>query len=328
MRKQVAIFLPIFILTGILHTQILFANRDEDANKYYLDAYNLYKLGKMDESLEALNKVLEINPDHAEAHFGIGSIYFRQNLLKEAVEAFTRVTRIKPEYIEAHQRLWLVYKKLGMNDKAEEELLKYKKHTEKRMQAMGGGTPQQVTKPATPPSSPSSRGVENKASKPEESTVGTPGETKVAETRPETGAKPEESGSLVVEPSKPHLVQQARRPVQPGRPAVKPVRPAVEPPRTLSETRLTAADVEPDADPSSPYIKVDRKNPAHKHLFKPFRKVNSVLLQNPFKKIAEKWNKSYAGKFFQGLVYYIVGVQVWLGIVATLCVYFRKVKKE
>ena len=138
-KNLVAFF--IFILVGILHMPILFADRDDEANKLYLDAYNLYKLGKIDQSLEMLKKVIEITPDHAEAHFGMGSIYFRQNMFDDAVKEFTKVTRIKPEYVEAYQRLWLAYKKLGMNDKAEEELLKYKKLIEERMQTMGGGSP-------------------------------------------------------------------------------------------------------------------------------------------------------------------------------------------
>src|SRR3990170_5697202 len=147
-KNLVAFF--IFILVGMLHMPILFADREDEANKLYLDAYNLYKLGKIDQSLEILKKVVEINPDHAETHFGMGSIYFRQNMFDDAVKEFTKVTKIKPEYVEAYQRLWLAYKKLGMNDKAEEELLKYKKLLEERMQAMGAGSPQ-VAKPVATP---------------------------------------------------------------------------------------------------------------------------------------------------------------------------------
>ena len=151
----------------MLHMQVLFADRDDEANKSYLDAYNMYKLGKMDQSLEMLKKVVELSPDHAEAHFGMGSIYFRQNMFDDAVKEFTKVTKIKPEYVEAYQRLWLAYKKLGMNDKAEEELSKYKKLIEERMQSMGGGSPQ-VAKPVSPPPQREER-VE--ASKPEETKV-------------------------------------------------------------------------------------------------------------------------------------------------------------
>ena len=197
MKKNLVAFF-IFILVGMLHMPILFADRDDEANKLYLDAYNLYKLGKIDQSLELLKKVIEINPDHAEAHFGMGSIYFRQNMFDDAVKEFTKVTKTKPEYVEAYQRLWLAYKKLGMNDKAEEELLKYKKLIEERMQTMGGGSPQ-VAKPVSPPPQREEQVAETKPAetkvepyrppetRPPETTVPEP---KVAETRPsevETG---------------------------------------------------------------------------------------------------------------------------------------------
>lgn len=333
MRKYISIFVSIFILSGVFHAHILFAGREDDANKFYLDAYNLYKLGKMDESLEVLKKVTELNPDHAEAHFGMGSIYFRQNLFDDAVKEFTKVTRIKPEYVEAYQRLWLAYKKLGMNDKAEEELLKYKKLIEDRMQAMAGGA-SQVAKPVTPPPSPPKKEPAEVESKPEKPPVQP--ETRVAESRPsETEAKtekpvvvkpttpaPEESRPSVVEAPRSPIVQP---PLQPVKPPVQPIRPAVEPPKTLEETK-PKTDV--DSEPSSPYIKVDRKNPAYHQLFKPFKKVRSALFQNPFKKFSDKWKGSYFGRIFQGIVYYIIGIQIWLCIVAALCIYFRKVKRE
>src|SRR3989339_914232 len=197
MKKYLVVFI-IFSLVSMLHMQVLFADRDDEANKSYLDAYNLYKLGKMDQSLEMLKKVVEVSPDHAEAHFGMGSIYFRQNMFDDAVKEFTKVTKIKPEYVEAYQRLWLEYKKLGMNDRGEEELLKYKKLIEERMQSMGGGSPQ-VAKPVSPPPEKEERVEESKPpetkvesyrppeTRPPETTVP---ETRVAESRPsevETG---------------------------------------------------------------------------------------------------------------------------------------------
>jgi len=95
MKKLLPILISIFILSGFFNTRQLLADRDEDANKTYLDAYNMYKLGKLEQSLELLKKVIELNPDHAEAHFGMGSIYFRQNMFDDAVKEFTKVTKIK-----------------------------------------------------------------------------------------------------------------------------------------------------------------------------------------------------------------------------------------
>jgi tetratricopeptide (TPR) repeat protein len=328
MKKYLVVFV-IFSLVSMLHLQILFAERDDEANKCYLDAYNLYKLGKMDQSLEMLKKVVEVSPDHAEAHFGMGSIYFRQNMFDDAVKEFTKVTKIKPEYVEAYQRLWLAYKKLGMNDRAEEELLKYKKLIEERMQSMGGGSPQ-VAKPVSPPPQREER-VE--ASKPEETKVEpyrppetrppetTVPETKVAESRPPE-VETQTERSAVVKPVVPPQEESRPSVVAPVPPSVvaRPVEPLKLPQEMKSATKLEEY--------KSPYIKVDKKDPAYKNLFKPFKKMGSTLFQSPQKKsvTVTKLQKTYFGKLIKGFLYYIIIVQIWLGIVASFCIYFLKPK--
>lgn len=346
MKKYSLVYLPIFILIGMLYMQPLFAQRDDEANKYYLDAYNLYKLGKLDQSLEMLRKVIEINPDHAEAHFGMGSIFFRQNMFDDAVKEFTKVTRIKPEYVEAYQRLWLAYKKLGMNDKAEEELQKYKKLIEERMQSMVGGSPQ-VVKPVTP--SPQ-RGAQEEKPKPEEAPpsetkveVSRPTETKLPETAsPDTRVTESKPPETETPPVRPMVVKPVSPPSEGTRPPASGRSSVTEPgaPALLETTKqLEKRYTEPPKPPTeekpaaetgykSPYIKVDKKDPAYKHLFKPFKKVGSTLFKSPFKKRAEKLEKTYVGKLIKGLLYYIVTIQIWLCIVAFLGIYFFKTKKE
>ena len=332
MKKYLVVFI-IFSLVSMLHIQVLFADRDDEANKCYLDAYNLYKLGKMDQSLEMLKKVVEVSPDHAEAHFGMGSIYFRQNMFDDAVKEFTKVTKIKPEYVEAYQRLWLAYKKLGMNDRAEEELLKYKKLIEERMQSMGGGSPQ-VAKPVSPPPQKEERVEESKPeetkvepyrppeTRPPETTVP---ETRVAESRP-PDVETQTERSPVVKPVVPPQEEYRPPVVAPVPPViVRPVEPRqVEPPQPPQEMK-SATKLE---EYRSPYIKVDKKDPAYKNLFTPFKKMGSTLFQSPQKKsvTVTKLQRTYFGKLIKGFLYYIVIVQIWLGIVASFCIYFLKPK--
>lgn len=345
MKKYLLIFFSMAVFTGALSFQPLFADRDDEANRCYLDAYNLYKLGKLDQSLEMLKKVIEINPDHAEAHFGMGSIFFRQNMFDDAVKEFTKVTRIKPEYVEAYQRLWLAYKKLGMNDKAEEELQKYKKLIEERMQSMVGGSPQ-VVKPVTPPK----REEPEEKPEPEESEPPEAEEetAQPAETRPQEATGP---GARVPEsrvqeepaeqdrpiPEKPEAsVPGEPPPLSSGKPSVLETRRTdvlettkhlgqryTEPPKPPDEMKREPSE---ESGYQSPYIKVDKKNPAFKHLFKPFKKVGVTFFKNPLKKITEKWRGTYAGKLVKGILYYVVTIQIWLCIVAILGIYFVKRK--
>ncbi len=338
MKKNILFFFLTVFITGVLQAQILFAAEDEESNKFYLEAYNMYKLGKLEQALEVLKKVVTITPDHAEAHFGMGSIYFRQNMFDDAVKEFTKVTKIKPEYVEAYQRLWLAYKKLGMNDRAEEELAKYKKLIEERMQAMGGGGAPQVAKPVAPP--PPQAKEQKEKPKPEpyleerkpvvaRPSEAEPPETKAAESSPVyLGEKkekptivkpviptPEESRSLALE-KKPTVMREVKLP------DAKPK----EQPNVLTDLR---SSIKLDQDYKSPYIKIDKKDPAYKSLFKPFRKVGSTLFRDPKKKHAEvEIKKPYFGKLAKGFVYYIAVVQIWLGVTACLCIYFFKQKKN
>ena len=150
--------------------------------------------------------------------------------------------------------------KLGMNDKAEEELLKYKKLIEERMQTMGGGSPQ-VAKPVSPPPKREERPADIKPAetkvepyrppetRPPETTVP---ETKVAETRPPE-VKTQTENSTVVKPVLPP--QEKARPsvAAPAPPPVvaRPVEPPKPPHEMKSATKLEEY--------KSPYIKVDKK---------------------------------------------------------------------
>lgn len=331
-KKYLAAFF-VFVLVGAFNVQALLAQKEDEANKFYLDAYNLYKLGKMDQSLEMLKKVVAMSPEHAEAHFGMGSIYFRQNMFDDAVKSFTKVTRIKPEYVEAYQRLWLAYKKLGMNDKAEEELLKYKKLIEERMQSMGGGSPQ-VAKPVSPPPQreervedpiPAETKVETyrpPETHPQETTIP---ETKVAESRPPE-VEPQQGEATVEKPVVPPREEYSPPPVAPVPPVI--VRPAEpireEPPKPPKEMESVTKPEEY----KSPYIKIDKKDPAYKSLFKPFKKMGSKFFQSPQKKSGHvtEVRKTHFGKIIKGFVSYILIVQIWLVVVASFCMYFLKPK--
>lgn len=344
MKKNLFYIFLTVVITSVLQAQILFAAEDEESNKLYLEAYNQYKLGKLEQSLEVLKKVVAITPDHAEAHFGMGSIYFRQNMFDDAVKEFTKVTKIKPEYVEAYQRLWLAYKKLGMNDRAEEELAKYKKLIEERMQSMGGGGAPQVAKPVTPPPPPREQAEKPKpepepepvkeerkpvavrptepvpVEKPVEKKIIVPKPVELTEKmeKPETAKPaiptPEESRSLVALGKKPPIMRELKP--QEGTPKEQ-----------LSVLTDLRSSIKLDPDYKSAYIKVDKKDPAYKNLFKPFKSVGSALFRDPKKKYSQVTiEKPYFGVMAKGFIYYIVAIQIWLGIAACLCIYLFKPK--
>lgn len=337
-------FIPIFIpiLIFVYFCKVLFADRYDEANIYYLDAYNLYRMGKVDQSMELLKKVIEIDPDHAEAHFGMGSIYFRQNMYDDAVREFTRVTRIKPEYAQAYERLWLAYKKLGINDKAEESLQNYRKIIAERMQSMAGEAPQ-IVKPVTPPpqqeksSVAESQTSETRAgtSQPseKESSGKTVPETKLAESRPsetEEEKKNEEAEEKkniisVVKPVITQLKESAERSDKEAKTSIsETIQPGTASAKLPKQSSKIPSNTYPVKESKDTQVNVNKYNTEYQNTFKPFKMIGSILFKNPFRKSIDKQEKSFKDKFLKCVVYYIMTVQVWLCVVTSLFVYSRK----
>lgn len=333
-------FIPILILFLVFFCKALFADRYDQANEYYLEAYNLYKIGKVDESMELLKKVIELDPDHAEAHFGMGSIHFRQNRYDDAAREFTRVTHIKPEYAQAYERLWLAYKKLGMNDKAEESLQNYRKIISERMQAMTGESPR-IVRPVTPPPQqeksgmtgsqpPGTRGETPQPSVKESSGKTTP-ETKLAEARsPETEEEEKENSISSVKPVSPQVKESAEPSEKGAKTSIlatgppgteEPVKP-VKPSRQSSTIPLNPS---PDKKYKDSQATVTQSNAKYQTVFKPFKMIGAILFKNPLRKNADKYAESFKDKLLKWFIYYIATVQVWLCVVTSLFIYFRKI---
>ena len=85
----------------------------------------LYKqTGKLQDSVIANQKVLEISPNDAEAHSNLGVTLRDLGRLEEAETSYKTAIAIKPDYAEAHSNLGNTLKELGRLEDAE---LSYKK---------------------------------------------------------------------------------------------------------------------------------------------------------------------------------------------------------
>jgi hypothetical protein len=324
MKKYLIVFLALIIINAH-HRQILFADRYGDANKQYMEAYNLYRVGKVDESLELLKKVIEIDPDHAEAYFGMGSVYFRQGNFEDAIKAFNMVIRIKPEYAQAFERLWLAYKRLGMEDEANEALQAYRKIVADRMKTMNEGS-SQGAKPATPPSQETQKAAE---SRPPERRVPTSQPQPVERQRPPAAAVPGER-SVAPRPQTTETKVEKPSPVRPvapkqetpvGAPVVR--TPKQSPVETKPvETRPTQTPRQSPVSPDIEYKPPSGKRSSYKYRYF-FKPVKSL-----FYKSTGILKESYLGRLLMGFLYYIMVVQIWLCIVASFFVYFRKTKLQ
>jgi tetratricopeptide (TPR) repeat protein len=111
---------------------------NETAIDWFMKGYDLYNLGRINESLEAYNRSLELNPEdyeawnnrgidegllgrydaallsfqnavglnesYAEAWYNMGAIYDLKGLPYTAVQAYKKATQINPDYQKAWER--------------------------------------------------------------------------------------------------------------------------------------------------------------------------------------------------------------------------------
>ena len=107
--------------------------RNVDAMKLRGDA--LYLLGKDQEAEESLTAALRIQPDHRNALYALGRIYYQQHRYVESAKQFERIISQDARDYRAHDNLALAYEALNEDKKAVLHYLKaldlvYKDHPE------------------------------------------------------------------------------------------------------------------------------------------------------------------------------------------------------
>ena len=78
----------------------------------------------MDKAVVAFKKAIEINPDDATAHSGLGFVYYTQGLLDKAITAYRKVVEINPDYGGAYYHLACAYSLKSKKTSAIESLQK------------------------------------------------------------------------------------------------------------------------------------------------------------------------------------------------------------
>lgn len=70
------------------------------------------------EAIEAYQKAVEADPQFADAHCNLGSVYFNQNRRDLARECFVRALEIEPGHVEANLNLGAVFEEVGRDEAA------------------------------------------------------------------------------------------------------------------------------------------------------------------------------------------------------------------
>jgi len=90
----------------------------DDAGAHYNLGAVLKYLGRLDVAATSYRRALELKPDFAEAHSNLGNVLKGLGLLDEAVASYRQTLKIKPDSAETHNNLGNALKDLGRLDDA------------------------------------------------------------------------------------------------------------------------------------------------------------------------------------------------------------------
>jgi len=94
---------------------------DASANGLFLAGRDLLNQHKDREAIKAFKDSIKLNPDDAEAQYGLGIANFRMGRFRDAADAFKKASALQPRMAKAHYGLGLAYQELGMEKQLIEE---------------------------------------------------------------------------------------------------------------------------------------------------------------------------------------------------------------
>jgi len=87
--------------------------RRKDLKRYLGDAARAAAAGRHKEAEDLYRRILEIDPDHAEANFHLGALASRRGDYRVALDLLRRAVELKPDFAQAWHTLGLFYDALG-----------------------------------------------------------------------------------------------------------------------------------------------------------------------------------------------------------------------
>jgi Flp pilus assembly protein TadD/SAM-dependent methyltransferase len=109
---------------GKLNESLVATQKSVQLNPQDAGAHNnlgvmLQELGRLDEAEISYRQAITLKPDYAKAHNNLGVTLHELGRLDEAVASYRKVIELKPDYAEAHNNLGVTLHELGRLDEAE-----------------------------------------------------------------------------------------------------------------------------------------------------------------------------------------------------------------
>lgn len=89
-----------------------------EAEEWVDKGNNAYDANDYDEAIKCYKKAADLDPNLVNAHYNLGVIYGKKEMLDNAIAEYNKVLAINPRYYAAHNNLGAVYMKKGRLDAA------------------------------------------------------------------------------------------------------------------------------------------------------------------------------------------------------------------
>lgn len=118
LARGVAAYLANDYQEALVHFRRVIEINADDADGHFGLGAVYADLGRYREAIDAFKRTIRLKPDYAVAHYNLGANYGKLGRWQEAIDPFRQAVRIKPDYAVAHFNLGVVYGKLGREQEA------------------------------------------------------------------------------------------------------------------------------------------------------------------------------------------------------------------
>ena len=310
------LFLRILFLAFFLIFSVASTYASGNFKEFYNKGIDFYKQGKYDQAGEEFKKAIELKPNDVYALYGLGNTYYCKAKYDDAVKIYAKAISINPDYAKVHYSLSLAYSKLGMTREAEKQKTLFRKLSQG---GKNSGSSTHAKASHTSSHAKADHSPKKTLSTAPKKSLHEPKHTDTHKTRDKHAASRHETKHEDTHKTDKHAAS-GHEPKH-----------AANKHETKRRTHTAAHDSGGDSnsifqgysgDTHNADERVFKKKPhgTHGSSIKPFSRVKYF--------IQDKWYSSGINKIWICAAGYIIGTQIWLCVVAFLCVIVWRIREK
>ena len=313
------LFLRILFVAFFLILFVTSTYASGNFKEFYNKGIDFYKQGKYDQAGQEFKKAIELKPNDVYALYGLGNTYYCKAKYDDAVKIYAKAISINPDYAKVHYSLSLAYSKLGMTREAEKQKTLFRKLSQG---GKNSGSSTHAKASHTSSHAKADHSPKKTLSTAPKKSLHEPKHTDTHKTRDKHAASRHETKHEDTHKTDKHAAS-GHEPKHDTHAANKH--------ETKRRTHTAAHDSGGDSnsifqgysgETHNADERVFKKKPhgTHGSSTKPFSRVKYF--------IQDKWYSSGINKIWICAAGYIVGTQIWLCVVAFLCVIVWRIREK